>query len=160
LGKTAIAGDTLQWKHHRQTKLYNSRVRAVRLMVHDLGNPEEPVAEVDPDDLRMFWQETRSFLARNPGQSVGMTAVPVEAVCKPEVNAMALWYRSTMIWVLQRFAPERLAPWVKGEEVSQAVFRTMATIQMEWIGHAEREGLPFDVEEFFLRLKDGGMQNG
>jgi hypothetical protein len=129
-------------------------------MVDDLGNPGEPVAEVDPDDLRMFWQETRSLLAINPGQAVGMTAVRVEAVCKPEVNAPALWYRSTMIEVLQRFAQEKLAPWVKGEEVSEAVFRTMATIQMEWIGHTEREGLPFDVEEFFLRLKDGGVQNG
>jgi hypothetical protein len=129
-------------------------------MVDGVGNPGEPVAQVDPDILRMFWQETRRLLAINPGQSVGMTVVPVEAVFKPEVNGAALWYRSSMIWVLQRFAQERLAPWVKGEEVSEAVFQTMATIPMEWIGHTDREGLPFDVEEFFLQLKDGAVQNG
>jgi hypothetical protein len=65
-----------------------------------------------------------------------------------------------MIWVLNRVAQERLDPWIKDEEVSDAVFRTMATIPMEWIGHTDREGLPFDVEEFFRRLREGGVQNG
>ena len=58
------------------------------------------------------------------------------------------------------FAQERLAPWIKDEEVSDAVFRTRATIPVEWIGPTEREGLPFDVEEFFRRLRAGGVQNG
>ena len=60
-----------------------------------------------------------------------------------------------MIWALNRSVQERLATWVKDEEVSDAVFRTMATIPMEWIGHTEREGLPYDVEEFFRRLREG-----
>ena len=33
-------------------------------MSDDLGNPGEPVAEVDPDDLKAFWQETRNLQAR------------------------------------------------------------------------------------------------
>ena len=41
-------------------------------MSDDLGNPGEPVAEVDPDDLKGFWQETRNLQARHPGQNVGM----------------------------------------------------------------------------------------
>ena len=65
-----------------------------------------------------------------------------------------------MIWVLSRFAQDQLAPWVRNEEVSDAVFRTMATIPMEWIGHAEREGFPFDIEEFFRRLTQDDVQNG
>jgi hypothetical protein len=65
-----------------------------------------------------------------------------------------------MIWVLNQFMQEQFAPWIKDEEVSDAVFRTMATIPMEWIGHTESEGLPFDVEEFFRRLREGGVQNG
>ncbi|QNI33097.1 hypothetical protein H7849_03720 [Alloacidobacterium dinghuense] len=65
-----------------------------------------------------------------------------------------------MIRLLNEFAQEQLAPWIKDEEVSDAVFRTMATIPMEWIGHTEREDLPFDVEEFFRRLREGGVQNG
>lgn len=129
-------------------------------MADDLGNPGEPVAEVDPDDLRMFWQEIRGFLAINPDQSVGMTSVAMEAICKPGANVAALWYRSSMLWVLRRSAREQLAPWLKDEEISDAVFRTMATIPMGWIGHTDREDFPFDIEKFFLRLKDGGVQNG
>ena len=124
-----------------------------------LGNPGEPVAEVDPDDLKTFWQETRDLRARHPGQhaSIGFEA---KVIGKPGANAGAVWYRSSMIWVLNQFAQEQFAPWIKDGEVSGAVFRTMATIPMEWIGHAEREGLPFDVEEFFRRLRKASLQNG
>jgi hypothetical protein len=65
-----------------------------------------------------------------------------------------------MIRLINQFAQEQLAPWVKDEEVSDAVFRTTATIPMEWAGHTEREGLPFDVEEFFSRLREDSVQNG
>ena len=77
----------------------------------------------------------------------------MKAIYKPGSNVQAIWYRSTMIWALNRSVQERLATWVKDEEVSDAVFRTMATIPMEWIGHTEREGLPYDVEESFRRLR-------
>ncbi len=116
-------------------------------------NPGEPVAEIDRDDLKMVWQETQNLLARVPSESVGIASEAIKGLCKPGANAQAVWYRSTMIWVLKRFAQEQLAPWVKDEEVSDAVFQTMATIPMEWIGHTEREGLPFDAEESFRRLR-------
>jgi hypothetical protein len=124
-----------------------------------LGNPGEPVAEVDPDDLKTFWQQMRNLQASHPGQhvSIGFEAI---AISKPGANAGAVWYRSSMIRVLNQFAHEQLAPWIKDEEVSDIVFPTMATIPMEWIGHTEREGLPFDVEEFFRRLGEGGVQDG
>lgn len=123
------------------------------------GNPGEPVAVVDPDDLKTFWQETRLLQARPPGQHVSI-CFDASAMCKPGANLEAVWYRSGMIWALNQAAQEQLAPWIKDEEVSNAVFRTIATIPMEWIGHNEREGLPFDVEEFFRRLSEGGVQNG
>lgn len=126
----------------------------------DLGNPGEPVPEVDPDDLKTYWQETRSLQTRYPGQDVSPSADMIKAICKPGVNATAVWYRSSMIWVLNKFAQERLTPCVKDVEVSDAVFGTMATIPMEWIGHTDREGLPFDVEEFFRRLNEVSVQNG
>ena len=122
-----------------------------------LGNPGESVAEVDPEDLKAFWQKTRELQAGHPNVSVGFET---KAICKAGGNPAAVWYRSGMIWVLSRYAQEQLAAWVKGEEVSDVVFRTMATIPMEWIGPTDREGLPFDVEEFFRRLKQGGGQNG
>lgn len=83
----------------------------------------------------------------------------MKATFKPGANLPAVWYRSGMIQVLNQVAQEQLAPWVKDEAVSDAVFRTMATIPMEWIGHTDREGLPFDVEEFFRRLREDGVQN-
>ena len=124
------------------------------------GNPGDPVADVDPEDLKTMWQRVRDLIETGPGQGFGMTCNTLDAFCKPGANAEAVWYRSTMIWVLSRFAQDQLAPWVRNEEVSDAVFRTMATIPMEWIGHTEREGFPFDVEEFFRRLTEGDVQNG
>lgn len=122
-----------------------------------LGNPGEPVAEVGPDDLKTFWQETRRLEAKHPGQHVSFSA---KAIAKTGANAPAVWYRSSMIEVLNRVAQEQLSPWIRDEEFSDAVFRTMATIPMEWIGHTERENLPFDVEEFFHRLSERGVRNG
>ena len=122
------------------------------------GNPGEPVAEVEPDDLKTFWQEISNLQARDPGQHVTV-GFEAKAIAKPGVNAEAVWYLSMMIRLLNEFAHEQLAPWIKDEEVSDPVFRTMATIPMEWIGSTEREGLPFDVEEFFGRLSAGGVQN-
>jgi hypothetical protein len=126
----------------------------------DLGNPGEPVAEVDPDELKTFWQETRNLQAEHPGQNVGVGLHTIKATFNPGANLPAVWYRSAMIQVLNQVAQEQLAPWVKNEEVSDAVFRTMATIPMEWVGHADQEGLPFDVEEFFCRLREDSVQNG
>ena len=124
------------------------------------GNPGDPVAEVDPDDLKTFWQETRHLCAQHPGQSVSMTSEHIKTLCKSEANPEAVWYRSTMLWVLNQFAQDQLAPWVNNEEFADAVFRTMATIPMEWIGHTDREGLPFDLEEFFRRLGDSSVPTG
>jgi hypothetical protein len=107
--------------------------------------------------LKTFWQETRKLQAKFPGRQVSFSP---RAIAKTGLNAPAAWYRSSMIFALNQVAQEQLSPWIKDEEVSDAVFRTMATIPMEWIGHAEREGLPFDVEEFFRRLREGGLQSG
>jgi hypothetical protein len=125
-----------------------------------LGNPGEPVAEVDPDDVKTCWLEVCNLQAEHPGQHVGLSFEVMKANYKPGANVPAIWYRSAMFLVLNRYAQERLAPWVKDEVVSDTVFRTMATIPMEWIGHTDREGLPFDVEEFFRRLREGSLQNG
>jgi hypothetical protein len=121
-----------------------------------LGNPGESVTEVDPEDLKTFWQKTRTVHARFPNQAGSVSPM---AITKTGVNAPAVWYRSSMILVLSQVAQEQLSASIKDEEVSDAVFQTMATIPMEWIGHAEREGLPFDLEEFFRRLRKTRLQN-
>jgi hypothetical protein len=124
------------------------------------GNPGEPVPEVDPEDLKTFWQMARDLQARRTGQNVAIGFEVMKAVCKPGANAQAVWYRSSMIWVLNQSAQDQLASWVEDGEISDAVFRTMATIPMEWVGHTEREGVPFNVEAFFRELREGGVQNG
>lgn len=123
-----------------------------------LGNEGEPVAEVHPDDLKSYWQEVRKLREKFSGQQVSV-GIRAETVGKLGSDPRAVWYRSGMIWILSRSAQERLSPWIENGEVSDAVFRTMATIPMEWIGHTEREGLPFDVDEFFRRLREGDAQN-
>ena|SRR5205814_960411 len=122
-----------------------------------LGSPGQPVAEVDPDDVKTFWQKLRKLQAEFPGQTVGVSA---GASAKTGPNVPAAGYRSSMLFALQQTAREQLSPWIKDEELSDAVFRTIATIPMEWIGHAVREGFPFEVEEFFRRLSETDSQGG
>lgn len=118
------------------------------------GNPGEPVPEVDPDDLKTFWQQICDLQATYPGRHVAIGLDLMKTMLKPGANADAVFYRTSMIWALNQFAQAQLAPWVKDEQIADAVFRTMATIPMEWIGHTERESLPFDVEDFFRRLRE------
>ena len=115
-------------------------------------NPGEPVPDVDPEDLKTIWQREPDLQARHPGQSVATGFEAMKAFCKPGANAQAVLYRSRMIWVLNLFAQRQLSPWVKDEQVADAVFRTMATISMEWVETLQQR-LPFDVEEFFRRLR-------
>jgi len=115
------------------------------------GNPGEPVAQVDPDDLKSFWRQTSKHQAEHPGQDISFSP---KAIAKVGLKANgAIWYRSSMIRILNRVEREQLSHWTKDDEVADSVFRTMATIPMEWIGHEERTGLPFDVEEFFRELR-------
>ena len=55
-------------------------------MSDDLGNPGEPVAEVDTDDLKTFWQEVRNLQARHPSQHIGISFEVMKAIYKPEAN--------------------------------------------------------------------------
>ena len=121
--------------------------------------PETLSQRFAPDDLKTFWQETRKLQAKLPGQHVSI-GLEAKTIAKSGANAPAIWYRSSMIWILNRLAQEQLSPWIKDGGLSDAVFRAMATIPMEWIGHTEREDLPFDVEEFFRRLREDGVPSG
>jgi len=125
-----------------------------------VGNAGEPVPEVDPQDLKTLWQLGRDLRARHPAGQHAIGFDLKKGICKPGANVQAASYRLGMIGMLSQFAQGQLAPWIKDEQVSDAVFQTMATIPMEWVGPGERrKGLPFDVEEFFRRLREGGVQN-
>ncbi len=115
------------------------------------GEPGDPVPEVDAEDLEAIWR-----IGNEAG--AGTKAIGFELIGqarKPGANVQATWYRSTGIWLTRQIAPDRLAPWIKDGEVADPVFRAMASIPMQWM----EEGVvthhpPFDIEEFFRRLKE------
>jgi hypothetical protein len=117
--------------------------------------PRGPVPEVDPEDLKTLWREQHDPQGRHSGEYV-MAMDFAQQLCKPGADIKAVFHRSSMIWLLSQFARKQLGPWVKDEQVLDVVFRTMAKIPMEWLGHAPRQGLPFDVEEFFRQLNQTG----
>lgn len=119
------------------------------------GKSGDPVPEAEPDDVKAVWQIGQDEERKNPQHRATGFAV-YEQVCKPGANTEAVWYRSSMIWLLRQMAQEQLAPWTKEGQFDDAIFRVAATISMEWmeIG-VSRQGLPFDVDEFFWRLSEG-----
>lgn len=118
--------------------------------------PRGPVPEVDPEDLRTLWREQHELQARHAGEHVAIAMDVAQQMCKPGADIEAVFYRSSMIWLLSQFAKEKFAPWITDKQVSDVVFRTMSKIPMEWLGHTPRRDLPFDVEEFFRRVSGGG----
>jgi hypothetical protein len=91
-------------------------------MSDDLGNPGEPVAEVDPDDLKTFWQEVRNLQARHPSQHIGISFEVMKAIYKPGANVQAIWYRSTMIW---RSTDQFKSGWLLGSRMKR--FRMLSS---------------------------------
>src|SRR5581483_7529130 len=117
------------------------------------GEAGEPVPEVDPDDVKAIWQIGAEMEARHPGaRAVGVDVM--KRACKPGANIEATWYRSSAIWMLTHIAQQQLAPWVSEGKVADPVFRTVASIPMQWMGSEVRQGPPFDVEEFLHRLNE------
>jgi hypothetical protein len=117
------------------------------------GDAGESVPEVDPDDLKAIWQIGEELRAKHPGaKAVGVEVI--KQACKPGANVEATWYRSSMIWMLSHVAQQQLAPWLREGQVSDPVFRTIASIPMQWVGSEVRQGLPFDIEEFLRCLNE------
>ena len=131
------------------------------------GVPGEPVAQVDPEDVRAVW---KLGLGRSmeSGHSGGQRAIGVEvcrAACKPGADISAVCYRGMMLGLVTRHAQEQLAPWVNQAEVNQAevnqgemddaIFRAIAEVPMEWMGVGiVRHGPPFDFEDFIRRVRE------
>lgn len=117
------------------------------------GEAGESVPEVDPDDLKAIWQIGEELRAKHPGaKAVGVEVM--KRVCKPGANVEATWYRSTAIWMLTHVAQQQLSPWLREGKVADPVFRTVASIPMQWLGSEVRQGSPFDMGEFLRRLNE------
>jgi hypothetical protein len=70
------------------------------------------------------------------------------------VDFPSVTYRAMMLQFLVMHAKEQLEPWTKEGQLDAAVFREVAQMPLEWMGTGvERQGLPFDAEELFRRLR-------
>jgi len=120
--------------------------------------PGELVPEVDPQDLKATWEYHQKLQAEHPGEQVATGRGVAEAICKPGADFRAVGYRSTMIWIMNRLAPEQIAPFMKDGQPTDAVFLAASKVPLEWLGTGVRRGPPFDVNEF-LRLCAGNETN-
>jgi hypothetical protein len=120
----------------------------------DLWESQEGgVPTVNPADLKKVWQVSADFKARNPGQSGSIGSTVYQSVCSPGANVVAVWYRASMLCVLEQMMPELLASWTHDGQLDDGVFEVMSTfpVQRMKTGVA-REGPPFDVEEFVKQI--------
>jgi hypothetical protein len=113
----------------------------------------DSVAAVSSDDLRKVWKLFRDTQARNPGESTAIGNSVYQSVCSPGADAIAVWFRASMLWMLKTLPESPLAQWTHDGEFDDAVFIIAAAFPMKKL----RTGVvydvpPFDVEEFVKRI--------
>lgn len=125
-----------------------------KLLSNWAGSPEgDPLAVVDATDLKKVWQTSADFKALNPGQSGSIGSTVYQSVCSPGANVVAIWYRASMLCLLEQMMPELLASWTHDGQLDDAVFEVAATFPMQKMKTGVvREGPPFDVEEFVKQI--------
>lgn len=116
------------------------------------GRAGEPVPQVDPADVKAFWDLGQDVQERHPQGGVAIGVDLIKAHCKPGANVPAITHRASMIGMLQHVAPEVMDSLIKDK--LDAVFHAAAEIPMEWIGEGGRKGWPFDVEDFMRRVRE------
>lgn len=115
------------------------------------GIREGPIPPVDPADLRRVWETLRENQARTPGHGIGISIDFYERACSPRANVEAVWFRTSMLGMLDMLG--MLSPWIHEGVVADAVFNVAATFPMEGMAiGVPRQGLPFDVQEFFSQV--------
>ena len=111
---------------------------------------EGPIPPVDPADLRRVWQMQRELQARVSG-GVLLDNEFYKRACSPGANVEAVWFRVSMLGMMDMLG--MLAPWIHDGVVADAVFKVAATFPMQDMAiGVPREGLPFDVHEFFSQV--------
>lgn len=115
--------------------------------------PEGFIAAVDPADLRSVWEMQRESQARIPGQHTAISAEFYNRACSPGANVGAVWFRASMLGMLEMLGI--LAPWIHESVLADAVFKVAATFPMKGMAiGVQRQGLPFDVQEFLSLIAE------
>jgi hypothetical protein len=118
------------------------------------GASGDDVVGVNPGDLRNIWAMMRHMKAHTTeGQHPALDAKAYENVCSPGANVAVVWYRASMLGVMQLLPEAPLGPWLHDGEFDDAVFQIAATFPMKKLGvGVVHDELPFDVREFLKRL--------
>ena len=125
------------------------------MALHDFfGARGNDVAAVNPDDLRNIWTMMRGLEAHaQAGQSESISGGLYESACSPGANVVAVWYRASILGVLQTLPGNPLTPWSREDELDDAVFQIAATFPMKKLPVGlVKNGLPFDVQELVKQI--------
>jgi len=125
------------------------------MALHDFfGARGNDVAAVNPDDLRNVWTMMRDLEAHTlAGQSGSISSGLYESACSPGANVVAVWYRASILGVLQMLPGNPLTPWSHEDELDDAVFQIAATFPMKKLPVGlVKNGLPFDVQELVKQI--------
>src|SRR6185369_7728791 len=105
---------------------------------------------VDPADIKTLWQEQ----AKYPGSAFGVSLL--KTLLSPGSDVFAVCSRSGIIWVLKKLpTADLLAQYMHDGHPDDVVFNVAATIPFERREeNVVYDGLAFDTDEFFKRLRD------
>jgi hypothetical protein len=125
------------------------------MALHDFfGARGGEVTAVNPDDLRKVWTMMREVQARAlSGHAGSISSGMYENVCSPGANVVAVWYRASMLGLLQLMSGKPLTPWSHDGGLDDAVFQVAATFPMKKLPvRIGKNELPFDLEEFVKQV--------
>jgi hypothetical protein len=118
----------------------------------------DQVAAAGLDDLRKVWRLFRDFQAHNPGTQGGtIDSRTYKDVCSPGADVEAVWYRTSVLGVLQMLPESPLTPWT--HEGDDALFQVAATFPMKKMDvGVVYNGLPFDLQVFLAEIGNASGQ--
>jgi hypothetical protein len=94
-----------------------------------------PVPTVAPEDLKMVWEMHQKTAEARPGQQVAIDASSYMMSCSPTADAMAAWYRLSVLGILsslcmQSGMPVEKLPWMQSGKPDEFIFKALATLPM------------------------------
>lgn len=115
------------------------------------GGSGGDVAAVDAADLKAVRAFMRNSKAGPTARAIGIRVY--ESACSPGANVEAVWYRASMLGLLEMLPGNMLTPWTNDGELDDKVIQVAATFPMKKMEvGVVHERLPFDVEEFLKQI--------
>jgi hypothetical protein len=112
------------------------------------ADSSDDVAAVDPADLSAVLKFMREVQARHKGQCGSIDARVYERLCSPGANVGAVWFRASMLGMLDMVMPG----WMENADTDK-VTKVAATFPMKnmKVG-VVHDGPPFDLQEFLKQV--------